>query len=112
MEVPNSARAFVPPSKLHAYLLAEGHPVGGPKARLLRTLGFNASNADLLEQQLLATLRSGVIDGTVPTPHGMKYVIRGTLYGPVGREINVRTIWMVPPDDPRPRFVTAYPIRE
>jgi hypothetical protein len=112
MQVPNADDAHVPPAKLYRYLLSQEHPEGGPKARLLRSVGFDESNADQLEEQLLAIVRSVPADGPIPTPFGMKYVVHGTLRTPVGRQIVLRTVWIVPPNDPRPRFVTAYPLRD
>jgi hypothetical protein len=112
MQVPNAAEAFVPPAKLHAYLLAEDHGEGGPKARLLRSFGYDESNAALLEAQLLEIVRSNPVERAGPAPFGMKYVVHGILQAPIGRELAIRTVWIVPPGDPHPRLVTAYPIRD
>lgn len=46
----------------------------------------------------------------IPTVHGRKFQVRGTLHGPLD-ELNVVTIWIVLRRERFPRFVTAYPQR-
>ena len=109
MTIPNAERAYVPSEKIARYLLAPGHPVGGSKARFFHAHGYSEERATDLERGLLAIARGGeaaVMEG----PHGTKYVAEGTLRTPRGTLVHVRTVWIVEPDDLRPRLVTAYPV--
>jgi hypothetical protein len=108
MKLPNAEAAFIPPDKLIGYLLARAHPVGGPKARFFRAHGFDEEHVADLEAGLLALARSADVE-TVVAPHGVKYVATGWLPTPAGMAVRVRTVWIMDPADPRPRFVTAYP---
>jgi len=110
MELPNREKAYIPLSKLKDYLLSETHSVGKSKAKLLRSLGFNEMNIDMLKQGLITIVHSGDIKEEVSSSHGVKYVIDGTLKTPDGGLINMRTVWIIDKGQERPRFVTAYPL--
>lgn len=109
MRLPNGEQAFIPPEKLTGYLLSDTPPSGQSKARFFRSLGFTPAHADLLAEQLCEVARS--TDGAVlsSSPHGQKYSLVGTIVAPDGRRARVQTVWIIEPDDERPRFVTAYP---
>jgi len=109
MKLPNSEAAYIPYPKLVDYLLSEVHSVGRIKARFFRSLGFDETNADILEQNLLAICRSEPVAKLVETEHGAKFIINGLLETPSGREVRVTTVWIIEPGERSPRFVTAYP---
>ena len=109
MKLPNAAEAFVPLAKLTDYLLALHHPGGGPKARFFRSHGFDETNLAALESGLVAIAQSAPTKGT-KTKHGTKYVADGALPTPHGVTVQIRTVWVVEPTDPRPRLMTAYPL--
>ncbi len=109
MGLPNRDKAYIPLSKLTAYLLSETHAVGRSKARFFRAIGFNEANVVMLEQSLLTIARSGAVVEVGQSPYGTKYIIDGGLATPNGVPAEVRTVWIVEVDDVRPRFVTAYP---
>jgi hypothetical protein len=109
MKLPNAAEAFVSPEKLTDYLLAVHHPVGGPKARFFRAHGFDETSTDELADGLLAIARAADVE-VIKNPHGTKYVADGNLVTPRGVTVRIRTVWIVEPDQPRPRFVSAYPL--
>lgn len=111
MQMPHAERAFVPEAKLREYLLSESHPDGASKARLLRRIGFDDSNAELLAKQLLDIARMGQVDEIEPRAYGMLYVIHGTVVGPSGERATLRTVWIIQSESDRPRLVTAYPAR-
>jgi len=91
---------------LSAFALASGRA----KARFFRRFGFDASNTDLLRDELLALARQADVVRTEPTAYGTKYVVDGSLSTPSGDEVVVRTVWMIEKSEPdAPRFVTAYP---
>jgi len=109
MKLPNRENAFIPPRKLGEYLLSLTHPVGRSKAEFFRGLGFDEGNIALLEQGLLAIVRDREVTDTITSSHGMKYIVEGELPTPVRGSVEIRTVWIVEPDDTRPRFITAYP---
>ena len=109
MQLPNRLQAYVPSHKLHAYLLSETHAVGKAKATFFRVLGFNESNAYLLEQELLTLAHSAPVQDVVPSPHGVKYVIEGVIETPGGTAPRICTVWILEIGEENPRFVTAYP---
>ncbi len=68
-------------------------------------------SVDDLGKELVAIAQSQDVQEVASSPHGIKYVIDGTLHAPSGGVANVRTIWIVDAGGEYPRFVTAYPIR-
>ncbi len=109
MKLPNADEAFVPREKLTDYLLALAHPVGGPKASFFRAHGFGEPNLAELETGLLTIARAVRVESK-QGPHGTKYVADGDLPTPRGTVVRIRTVWIVEPTQPHPRFITAYPL--
>ena len=109
MKLPNSNAAYIPPAKLHDYLLSLSHSGGKGKAKFFREFGFDVATVGLLESGLLAVARQGEIKQQSKTSFGTKYVVDGSLLTPTGVVINVRTVWIVEIGETSPRFVTAYP---
>ena len=109
MNLPNRSEAYVPPEKLHNYLLSLTHSTGQSKARFFHRFGFRKANAELLEAALLLVAQTGNILFETVTPFGVKYIIDGSLQTPSNAVIAVRTIWIIEHNERRPRFVTAYP---
>ncbi|MDQ1354615.1 MAG: hypothetical protein QG657_4924, partial [Acidobacteriota bacterium] len=64
----------------------------------------------VLAQQFLNIARSEDVRDIISSPHGMKYIIEGTLETPVGILVKVRTVWIIDAGEDCPRFVTAYPL--
>lgn len=110
MRLPKAEYAQVAPRKLKEYLLSETHPIGRSKARFFGEFGYNESNVIILEQELLKIAKTEEIVETVPSLHGIKYVVDGLIMTPQGERIRLRTIWIVDKGQDLPRFVTAYPI--
>ena len=109
MKLPNRDKSYIPPSKLHRYLLSLSHATGHSKALFFRRFGFNEHNATLLEDGLLAIAQTVDVSHEIITTFGVKYVIDGSLQTPRNSIITVRTVWIVEQGEYRPRFVTAYP---
>ena len=109
MSPPNWNDAWIPRAKLQEYLLDPDHATGGPKARFLAQLGYTRENLEALEQAFLALARRETVEQELATRHGTKYVLGGYLEGIRGERRKVRTIWILEPDTPGPRLVTAYP---
>ncbi len=110
MKLPNSKNAYISSSKLLDYLLSQTHPIGKTKARYLRSVGFNESNIDSLRQSLINLSQTEEIKEAIASPHGVKYLIDGSIQTPVGTYIKLRTIWIIDSGQDYPRFVTAYPL--
>ena len=91
------------------YLLSEVHPDGRSKAKLLRSVGFNETNLDILEQGLLSIAQNQDVNEVVISLHGVKYVIKGDLQTPSGGSVSLLTVWIIDNGQEIPRFVTAYP---
>lgn len=108
MAIPNRERALVERRKLTEYLLSSRHPVGRFKCRFFFALGYQVSEPEVLESDLIALLETDPID-TIATEFGTKYVVVGELTGPNGAGARVRSVWFLRYGDDVPRFVTAYP---
>jgi hypothetical protein len=109
MKLPNAVGATVDPKKLEGYLLSSTHPIGRPKAQFFLAMGFRETDAAILEHALLEVARTGEVAETTPSAYGVKHTVDGVLSTPSGRQVKLRTIWIVDAGDTRPRFVTAYP---
>ena len=88
MRLPSRESAYVPEPKLDGYLLSENHPVGRAKARLLRALGYDDTNVNLLEQGLLAVAHQQPVAEVVESEYGVN--ISSTVYSKhrAGRRYN------------------------
>lgn len=109
MELPHLEQAFVEAQKLTGYLLSEEN--SGGKAAFFVAVGFNLAQPDVLRQALLAHAAAHGVARFSQTPHGVKYMIDGTMQTPDGRSVLVRAVWIVDAGNEAPRFVTAYPLQ-
>ena len=110
VRLPNARRAYVADRKIVDYLLSETHAVGRAKAGFFRAVGFGRHNAAELKRALINVARTGTVVDVRDTPYGRKYVVDGMLHTPSGRDVRMRTVWIVERGRNRPRFVTAYPV--
>jgi len=109
VRLPNARRAHVADRKIVDYLLSETHAVGRAKAGFFRAVGFERHNAAELKRALIDVARTGTVVDVQDTPYGRKYIVEGRLRTPSGRDVKIRTVWIVERGRDRPRFVTAYP---
>ncbi len=109
MKIPNRDQAYIPASKLKDYLLSENHSVGKSKAKFFRLVGFDETNASVLEKEFINLVKTTDYQSKVSSPFGEKYSVTGTIQTPLRNQIEIQTIWIIEVDDNRPRFVTAYP---
>lgn len=107
--LPHRELAYVPREKLTDYLLSESHPVGRSKAKFFRGIGFDETNVEQFERDLLAIVQAQQVVQQSESQHGTKYVVDGELEAPNGAIYLIRTVWIVDTGQERPRFVTAYP---
>ena len=110
MKLPNREDAYIPSTKLIDYLLSKTHPIGRWKGRLFRAYGFNETNVDLLEKNLIYIANSEDVKNVLQSGYGTKYIIDGSLQSSTGTSMQVRTVWIIEAGQDRPRFVTAYPV--
>jgi hypothetical protein len=108
MRIPGAERPVVDDAKIRDYLLSPEHPVGGPKARFFKTLGFSR-NDWMAVQQIIAGFAEADAQLGKYTGFGQKYIVEGTIEGPGGRTASVVVVWIVLAAEDFPRFVTAYP---
>ena len=107
--IPNAHLAEIPDAKLRDYLLSTTHPVGRFKAYVFLGLGFSPTDIEPLRVELLRIARDSEDTTSVVSAHGTKFIVRGILSTPTGRQAPVVTVWMLRHGRPAGRFVTAYP---
>ncbi len=90
-------------------MLSQTHAIGKSKSKFFRRFGFDDTNVAVLEQGLKKIAQEYEIIEKISIPYGEKYIIDGVLQTPIGREIRVRTVWIIEKDESIPRFVTAHP---
>jgi hypothetical protein len=109
MRLPNGDHAFIAPAKLAGCLLSETHPAGQSKAKFFRGAGFDETTLSVLQEGLLIIAKGCEVTRASSSPHGVKYMIDGSLSTPAGNVVPIRTIRIMDTGQDTPRFVTAYP---
>jgi hypothetical protein len=66
MRIPGAARAVVDDAKIRDYLLSPEHPIGGPKARFFKSLGFSRNDWVAVRQIIAGSAVSDARLGSVP----------------------------------------------
>ncbi|MCL5977352.1 MAG: hypothetical protein M1147_04375 [Nitrospirae bacterium] len=112
MKLPNSKNAYISSSKLLDIMTALRSGNGCPwdKEQTAESL-----KPFLVEEtyEVLEALDEGdpkKIKEVITSPHGVKYLIEGSIQTPTGTYIKLRTIWIIDSGQDYPRFVTAYPL--
>jgi hypothetical protein len=108
MKVPNADRAVIAADKLTGYVLNVSHKRGGPKARLLVSLGYRLDNPQSLESDLRRQHLSLDVIRTHENAYGVVYEIEGPIQTPNG-SVRFCTVWQVDTGTDVPRFITMYP---
>lgn len=109
MKLPNSEQASVSEQKLTDYLLSETHAVGKFKAKFFRGLGFDETNPNLFQKEILNLAQSQDVENLVPSNYGTKYIVQGDIKTPLGKSVKIRTVWIIEKNHTIPIFITAYP---
>jgi hypothetical protein len=109
MKVPNADRAVIAAAKLGGYLLNVSHKRGGPKARLLLSVGYRSDNPQSLESDLRVQHLSLDVTRTHQSAYGVVYEIEGPITTPNRRTVRFCSVWQVDTGTDVPRFITMYP---
>ena len=109
MKLPNQKNASISLSKISDYLISETHPVGKWKAKIFQSHGYTQKNIESLREGLLSITNVEEVKDIINTIYGTKYIIDGNLKTPRGKELNVKTVWIIDAGREIPRFVPAYP---
>lgn len=109
MKVPNADRAIIAADKLTGYVLNVSHKRGGPKARLLLSLGYRSDNPQSLESDLRFQHLSHDVTRTHQNAYGVVYEVEGPIKTPSGRSVRFYSVWQVDTGTDVPRFITMYP---
>ena len=83
---------------------------GRHKRRFLMAHGFDDERPGMLVDALLAHAATAVEVSDATTVHGRKWVLRGRLRCPDGRQPVVQVVWMQNVGRTTVRLITAYPI--
>lgn len=95
--------------KLLGYSLNIEHPSGKNKARVFKSaLGYDVSNAEILEQELKNGLKTFRASAVQKTEYGTKYTVQMLVNGTNGNKQPVTTAWMIDEGENKIRMVTAY----
>src|SRR5258708_25456121 len=108
MKLPNSQKAIIAPSKLREYVLNIKHKRGGSKAHVLERCGYLPENWEDLDAEIRRHLGNDV-DVYRMSDYGDRFEIRMQLATPVGRLLNLRTVWQIDDGTDFPRLITLYP---
>jgi uncharacterized protein DUF6883 len=109
MTVPNAEHAIVAAEKITGYLLNVSHKRGGPKARLLLSVGYRLDDPQRLESDLRTQHLSLDVTRTSENAYGVVYEIEGPIKTPSGRIVRFGSVWQVDTGTDVPRFITMYP---
>lgn len=99
--------AEIAPEKLTKYLLVK-RPVGD-KSKFLRLAGYTIGNWQQLAQDIRQQILPKEAVPVEKSPYGELFEIRGSLLGPNGVTLAVRTIWMKESRTGVTKFITLYP---
>lgn len=95
--------------KLREYSLDQEHLVSGHKARVFAAaLGLTAADAEWLRSVLLAIVATPDYGDETPSFYGQQYVIDFPLLSPTGRQVIVRSGWIIRRNEDFPRLTTCY----
>jgi hypothetical protein len=109
MVIPNAHRAIIAAEKLTGYLLSVSHKRGGPKARLLLSVGYRADHPEWLESDLRTQHLRLDATRTHGNEYGVVFEIEGPMRTPGGRTVRFCSVWQIDTGTDVPRFITMYP---
>ena len=110
MSEPDFSLAKLDVGKLVDYLLSSSHPGGKSKARFFMQMGFARDDWRPFAIALQKHALVNPVVNIANSPFGVKYTVDGLLETPSGSRPAIRTVWIVEPEHPAPRLVTAHPL--
>jgi len=108
----NAELAWVPVSKITEYLLNPLNPQARSKPDEFAKMGYDLQNIDVLERDLISVAQNYPLIEERVFPDYATYRVEGYIATPKDGNRYIRTVWEIRPEDPRPRLVTAYPVRQ
>ena len=109
--LPNVELAWVPVRKMTEYLLNPFNPQAGSKPGDFARMGYHSQNIEVLERDLIRIAQNYPPIEERVEPGYATYRVEGFVVTPKGGNRYIRTVWEIRPDDPKPRLVTAYPVK-
>ena len=110
--VANVELAWVPVEKITEYLLNPLNQQAGSKPEDFAEMGYDNRNVEILVRDLISVAQDNTpIEERITAINTTTYRVEGFIATPIGSIRYIRTVWEIRPDDPRPRLVTAYPVR-
>ncbi|MDO8365304.1 MAG: hypothetical protein Q7T20_00815 [Saprospiraceae bacterium] len=79
------------------------------KSRYLAKAGYTSENWETLQQDIIEQILPHDAEWQEEDEYGVFYVINGTLVGPNGKSLFVKTIWIKEHFTQKTRFVTLFP---
>ena len=92
-------------------MLSDTQPRGKSKAVFFKLLGFDATRAESLADELFRHAAENEVEHLMETEFGDRYVVGGWIVSPERTRARIRTVWFVEVGEETPRFVTAHPLR-
>lgn len=109
MPLPNAERAVVDIRKLLDYCLNPLHDEGKHKARLFASVGLTANDAEELRNILLQMVTTHEAQSGRHDAYGQRYIVDFSL-GWRGRQVLIRSGWIIEHGSDIPRLTTCYPL--
>jgi hypothetical protein len=107
VRLPHGERAVVDVGKLQEYCLNPQHPRGRNKARVFASFGIRQADTEQLRTALLAAATSAEARPGIANPWGQRYIVDFD-YIHVGREVRIRSSWIIRIGEELPRLTTCY----
>ncbi len=109
MTLPHAHLAIVEQGKIAGYLLNPAHPDNGGKAAFFFSLGFHVDDWPVLADAFRELALRAPVVRRLDSPHGLKYILDGSINTPSGITPLVRSVWIVDAGREALRLVTTYP---
>ena len=113
MKLPNVNSAFIDRNKLWNYSLNSQHDRGKHKARLFAAildLGRNKNDVEILQTLILEAVQNHEAIPSQSDQYGKRYIV-DFLTIRSQNTANIRTTWIIRPDEDFPRLVSCYILR-
>jgi len=108
-KLPNYHKAIINMNKLTDYALNPDHPVGGHKAKVLKSaLGYTKAHAGQLRDAVINQLPKVEAVARELDQYGQRYNVDMMLRGPNGNSAMVRTGWIIKVGEDAPNLVTIF----